>query len=147
MILRIMNVTLLLQTPKQTLYSTTTTLLPLVTYEAQYATQGHNPVDPQQQAGRRPPFVCSQGTGPLNASLLAAISPEEREQMIGQRLYPLIQAMQPQLAGKITGMLLELENSELLYLLEDARALSLKVDEAILVLQAHRLTKTVLNKK
>lgn len=41
----------------------------------------------------------------------------------------------------------ELDDSELLYLLEDARALSLKVDEAILVLQAHRLTKTVLNKK
>ena len=45
--------------------------------------------------------------------------------------------VQPELAGKITGMLLEMENSELLVLLETTEALESKVDEAIQVLKAH----------
>ena len=45
--------------------------------------------------------------------------------------------VQPELAGKITGMLLEMENSELLVLLETTEALVSKVDEAIQVLKAH----------
>lgn len=45
----------------------------------------------------------------------------------GERLYPLIHAMHPSLAGKITGMLLEIDNSELLLLLESPDSLHAKV--------------------
>lgn len=45
--------------------------------------------------------------------------------------------VQPELAGKITGMLLEMDNSELLLLLESPEALESKVDEAIQVLKQH----------
>lgn len=38
--------------------------------------------------------------------------------MLGERLFPLIQTMHSNLAGKITGMLLEIDNSELLHMLE-----------------------------
>lgn len=45
----------------------------------------------------------------------------------GERLYPLIHVMHPSLAGKITGMLLEIDNSELLLLLESPDSLHAKV--------------------
>jgi polyadenylate-binding protein len=55
--------------------------------------------------------------------------------MMGERLYPLIMKSQPDLAGKITGMLLEsCGNEELLELLENANALNSKIQEALTVL-------------
>lgn len=44
------------------------------------------------------------------------------------------QSSQPDLAGKITGMLLEMDNAELLHLLESNEAMNAKVNEAITVL-------------
>lgn len=41
-------------------------------------------------------------------------------------MYPLIHALHPNLAGKITGMLLEIDNSELLHMLETPESLHAK---------------------
>ena len=79
-----------------------------------------------------------QGQEPLTASMLAAAPLQEQKQMLGERLFPLIQRMYPDLAGKITGMLLEIDNSELLHMLEDNESLKAKVEEAVAVLQAHQ---------
>ena len=68
-----------------------------------------------------------QGQEPLTASMLAAAPPQEQKQMLGERLFPLIQRMYPDLAGKITGMLLEIDNSELLHMLESNESLEAKV--------------------
>ncbi|KAK1784283.1 hypothetical protein P4O66_019972, partial [Electrophorus voltai] len=76
-----------------------------------------------------------QGQEPLSASMLAAAPPQEQKQILGERLFPLIQNMQPTLAGKITGMFLELDTSELLHMLESPESLHPKVDEAVAVLQ------------
>lgn len=71
---------------------------------------------------------------PLTIKALAAAPEEQKKQMIGERLFPLIKQQQPTLAGKITGMLLEMDNGELLHLLESNEALSEKVGEALIVL-------------
>merc|ERR1712012_549393 len=72
---------------------------------------------PPQQA------VLVQGQEPLTATMLAAAPPQEQKQMLGERLFPLIQRMFPDLAGKITGMLLEIDNAELVHMLEDQNSL------------------------
>lgn len=57
--------------------------------------------------------------------------------MLGERLFPLIQSTHPDQAGKITGMLLEIDNAELLHMLESREALAAKTQEAVSVLRAH----------
>uniref|UniRef100_A0A8C1P0L8 Polyadenylate-binding protein n=1 Tax=Cyprinus carpio TaxID=7962 RepID=A0A8C1P0L8_CYPCA len=84
------------------------------------------------------PAVHVRGQEPLTASMLAAAPLKEQKQLLGERLYPLIQALHPTLAGKITGMLLEIDNSELLHMLEAPESLHSKVEEAVAVLQAHQ---------
>merc|ERR1712001_645513 len=88
--------------------------------------------------GEPQPAVLIQGQEPLTTSMLAAAPPQEQKQMLGERLFPLIQGMYPELAGKITGMLLEIDNSELVHMLEHSESLKGKVDEAVAVLQAHQ---------
>ncbi|XP_068996375.1 polyadenylate-binding protein 1-like [Embiotoca jacksoni] len=85
------------------------------------------------------PPVLIQGPEPLTASMLAAAPLIDQKQLLGERLYPLIHSLHPNLAGKITGMLLEIDNSELLHMLESPESLQSKVDEAIAVLQAHQV--------
>lgn len=97
-----------------------------------------------QQASQSAVLV--QGQEPLTASMLAAAPPQEQKQMLGERLFPLIQSMHPSLAGKITGMLLEIDNSELLHMLESPESLRSKVEEAVAVLQAHQAKKEAAQK-
>lgn len=84
------------------------------------------------------PAVFISSHEPLDATVLAAAPLMDQKQLLGERLYPLIQALHPNLAGKITGMLLEIDNSELLHMLESPVSLHAKVDEAVAVLQAHQ---------
>merc|ERR1719188_2669679 len=87
------------------------------------------PPQAQQPQGQAPTG------GPLNAAALAAAPPSVQKQMIGEKLFPAISRHQPELAGKITGMMLEMDNSELLILLESDNQLKNKVDEALRVLE------------
>lgn len=83
------------------------------------------------------------GQEKLLASMLANATPQEQKQILGERLYPMIERMHPTMAGKITGMLLEIENSELLHMIEDHESLKAKVEEAVAVLQVHNVRETV----
>ncbi len=97
------------------------------------------PMPPQQMPGGGMPVApaASNSIEPLDDAALAAADPAEQKNMIGERLYPLIYQHQDKLAGKITGMLLEMDNSELLNLIESPDALVTKIQEALTVLEAH----------
>lgn len=74
----------------------------------------------------------------LNAATLAAAPADQQKRMLGESLFPLIQAQAGgEFAGKVTGMLLDMDNGELLHLLESPEALSGKVEEAKAVLEEH----------
>ncbi|XP_028406076.1 polyadenylate-binding protein 4-like [Dendronephthya gigantea] len=109
--------------------------------------QRYRPAVNQPGAGQQPPAnaanaaqtgIAIPGQEVLNPSVLAQASAADQKQMLGERLFPLIQTTHPDLAGKITGMLLEIDNAELLHMLEFRDALSAKVDEAVNVLHAHQ---------
>lgn len=91
-------------------------------------------------AGARGPGARQQQAYPpaqptLTASALANASAEDQKQMLGEAIYPKIAAQHADLAGKLTGMILELPVSELLHVLEDNEALEGKVSEAMQVLK------------
>lgn len=97
------------------------------------------PAVPPQQAANA---VQVQGHEPLTAKMLAGADPQDQKNMLGERLYPLIDRIYPHEAGKITGMLLEIDNAEILHMLEHPDSFQSKVEEAVLVLrnQSQNLT-------
>jgi len=98
--------------------------------------QGGKPMGapmPQQQQAPQQPMQPAAGA-PLNASALAAAPPAVQKQMIGEKLYPAIAKHHPEMAGKVTGMMLEMDNSELLMLLESEPQMRAKINEALVVL-------------
>ena len=77
---------------------------PVAAAEAASHVQG-----PPAQGGGPVPSAVVPGHegGQLTTAMLVAADPEQQKQMLGERLFPLVSRQQPELAGKITGMLLE----------------------------------------
>lgn len=107
-------------------------------------------------AGGRPQAAASTATAPaaeqdasetkpagsvaLDMKQLSEANPDEQKQLLGEYLFPLIYKEQSELAGKITGMLLEIDNAEIVHMLESPDSLKAKIDEAVEVLKAHQQT-------
>lgn len=90
----------------------------------------------QPQGGRQ---AMPQQTGPVQqenlASKLSSATSQEQKQILGEHLYPLISNLcKEEHVGKITGMLLEMDNQELLLVLENSDMLRERVNEATNVL-------------
>jgi polyadenylate-binding protein len=92
---------------------------------------------PKRQPEPVPAPAVPAADAPLTTSELAAMSPEQQKNALGERLFAAIAAIQPDHAAKITGMLLEMDVTETLNLLESPDVLQGKVSEALAVLQAH----------
>jgi polyadenylate-binding protein len=79
---------------------------------------------PQGNAGESKPVI--------NSAMLASMPMDQQKRFLGENLFHLVQAhSSAQYAGKVTGMLLEMDNSELLHLLESPETLKERVDEAV----------------
>ncbi|ESQ46271.1 hypothetical protein EUTSA_v10000075mg [Eutrema salsugineum] len=80
------------------------------------------------------PFPQPMPAGAL-ASSLAQASPAQQRTLLGENLYPLVDQIEHENAAKVTGMLLEMDQTEVLHLLESPEALNAKVSEALDVLR------------
>lgn len=94
----------------------------------------HGQRPPRQQMYTQP--MPRQADG-VTAAMLANMTAEERKNALGERLYAQIVNLDPQQAAKITGMLLEMDNAEILSVLDDGNLLRGKVEEAQQVLRQH----------
>lgn len=108
--------------------------------------QQQQPRGPRSQGGyaaaaatARPAAAPSAAPAVIDVASLASLPVAQQKQFIGERLYPLISSMPSfgSQAAKLTGMLLEMETSELLTMLEDSSVLNERVAEAFNVLSAH----------
>ncbi len=72
--------------------------------------------------------------------MLVKAQPSQARQILGERLYALIQVEQGPLAGVITDILLEgLDNTELVGLIYEPTSLQSKIHEALAALEAYNL--------
>jgi polyadenylate-binding protein len=102
--------------------------------------QGAPIVDNSKQAP-----VQTEDSKELTAQMLANAQPAEQKQLIGEKLFFHVQEQIGNqntdgnhiTAGKITGMLLEIDNAELLLMLDDQEMLKEKISEAVGVLSSH----------
>eukprot|EP01006_Ploeotia_vitrea_P006216 TRINITY_DN12550_c0_g1_i1.p1 TRINITY_DN12550_c0_g1~~TRINITY_DN12550_c0_g1_i1.p1 ORF type:complete len:636 (-),score=91.88 TRINITY_DN12550_c0_g1_i1:403-2310(-) len=83
------------------------------------------------------PGVGPSGQEPLTAAALANMNPDQQRNTLGEQLFQRIQDSHPDHAAKITGMLLEMDITEQLNLLESPDMLSSKIHEALEVLRQH----------
>lgn len=94
------------------------------------------PVPQPQRPQMAQPQVPSHPSG-LDAQYLASMTPEQQKNVLGERLYSYIIKINPTQAAKITGMLLEIDNFEILNLLDSPEQLNSKIREAQEVLDRH----------
>ncbi|CAA0233792.1 unnamed protein product [Arabidopsis thaliana] len=112
------------------------------------ASNGRNGMDSSVPQGILPPIIplpidassISHQKAPLLpisklTSSLASASPADRTRMLGEQLYPLVERHEPLHVAKVTGMLLEMDQAEILHLMESPEALKSKVSEALDVLR------------
>ncbi|XP_024015013.1 polyadenylate-binding protein 8 [Eutrema salsugineum] len=69
------------------------------------------------------------------ATSLANATPEQQRTMLGEKLYPIVEQLEPDSAEKITGTLLEMGQTKVIHLLESVAALESKVTEAMEILR------------
>ena len=67
---------------------------------------------------------------------LATVTPQDQKELLGERLFPEIQKMNSPLAGKLTGMLLEKSNEEILQMIENPDYLTKEVKAALDLLKS-----------
>ncbi|KAJ8501301.1 hypothetical protein OPV22_011853 [Ensete ventricosum] len=73
--------------------------------------------------------------GVMTSTLVANSIPDKQRTMLGEKLYPLVDQLEHGHAAQVTGMLLEMDQTQVLHLLESPEDLKAKVAEAVGVLR------------
>ena len=68
---------------------------------------------------------------------LTTLTPQDQKERLGEELFPMIQKINRDLAGKVTGMLLEQDNVKLLRMLDDEDYFIKEVNKASNILKNH----------
>ena len=84
-------------------------------------------------------YGASGPAGTFDGTSLANLDDTEQKQLLGETIYPMIEAVQPELAGKITGMLLEMQVGEVVAMLNSQDELLGRIAEALDVLEEEGL--------
>ncbi len=84
-------------------------------------------------------YGASGPAGTFDDTSLANLDDTEQKQLLGETMYPMIEAVQPELAGKITGMLLEMQVGEVVAMLNSQDELLGRIAEALDVLEEEGL--------
>ncbi|KAG7662987.1 PAB1 [[Candida] subhashii] len=94
---------------------------------------GYYPNRNQKQGGNRQKDL---------AAIIANAPPDQQKRILGEELYPKIvatgKAQEPEAAGKITGMMLGLENQEILDLLEDDDLFNNHFEDALTAFEEYK---------
>ncbi|CAL5185379.1 unnamed protein product [Lathyrus oleraceus] len=109
---------------------------------------GVDPVDPEGLTGQLMDTSVVAVASPINnprhgglsnnslTSALASATPENQRLMLGEHLYPLVGRLTSNhQTAKVTGMLLEMDQSEVIHLIDSPEELKIKVSEAMQVLR------------
>jgi polyadenylate-binding protein len=85
--------------------------------------------------GQMPPYMPPHGMMPQESPAIAPILdlPNDKE-LLGERLYPLVERKNPTNASKITGMLLEMEIEQIQNIIRDPSQLDKWISEAMKVI-------------
>ncbi|EEQ39910.1 putative polyadenylate-binding cytoplasmic and nuclear [Clavispora lusitaniae] len=93
--------------------------------------RGYFPNNRNQKGGRRD-----------LAAIIASAPPDQQKRILGEELYPKIvstgKAQEPEAAGKITGMMLDLDNQEILALLEDDELFNNHFEDALTAYEEYK---------
>ncbi|CAO3643520.1 unnamed protein product [Cunninghamella blakesleeana] len=73
----------------------------------------------------------------ITLDLISSLPIESQKQILGQRIYEAIQTKHSEIAGKVTGMLLEMEIEDLIELVNNIDLLNERAQEAANVLKQH----------
>ncbi|KAI5966259.1 PAB1 [Candida pseudojiufengensis] len=100
----------------------------------------------QQQQQQRNYFPNRQQGGKVSskdlAAIISSVPPEQQKRILGEELYPRIvstgKAQDPEAAGKITGMMLGLENQEILDLLDNDELFNTHFEDALTAFEEYK---------
>ena len=107
---------------------------------------GQNVRPPQQQQQQQPRGGYYPNRNQTNkrdlAAIIASVPQDQQKRILGEELYPRIvatgKAQEPEAAGKITGMMLGLENQEILDLLDDDELFNNHFENALTAFEEYK---------